>query len=70
VLPLALLLVVAAALVASGISPHDRLTWWLECIPVLIGAPLLIFTARRPLRVRIRTLLGRMEGRLTNSSIS
>lgn len=45
--PLALLAIVVAAFVTSGIAPHDRLTWWLECIPVLIGAPLLIFTARR-----------------------
>jgi putative membrane protein len=46
-LPLALLAIVVVAFVASAIAPNDRLTWWLECIPVLIGAPLLIFTARR-----------------------
>jgi putative membrane protein len=45
--PLALLALVAAALAVSAIAPTDRLTWWLEVIPVLIGAPLLIFTARR-----------------------
>lgn len=32
------------ALLASGISPHDRLTWFMEVLPVLIAAPLLIAT--------------------------
>jgi putative membrane protein len=45
-LPLTLLVFVAAALVVSGIHPHDRLTWWLEVLPVLIAAPLLIATSR------------------------
>ena len=41
--------VVAAGVVLlwSGIAPHDRITWWLEVSPVLIGAPLLLATARR-----------------------
>jgi putative membrane protein len=34
----------AAALIVSGISPNDRLTWWLEVAPVLIAAPLLLAT--------------------------
>ena len=41
---------VAAASVVllwSGIVPHDRATWWLEVAPVLVGAPLLLVTARR-----------------------
>jgi putative membrane protein len=46
-LPLTLLVLTAAALALSAISPNDRLTWWLEVVPVLIGAPLLIFTAQR-----------------------
>lgn len=46
-LPATLLLVVAVALVASGIRPYDRLTWLLEVLPVLIAAPLLIATRRR-----------------------
>jgi putative membrane protein len=46
-LPAALLAVVAVALVASGIRPHDRLTWLLEVLPVLIAAPLLVATHRR-----------------------
>lgn len=32
------------ALVASGISPYDRLTWFMEVLPVLIAAPILIAT--------------------------
>jgi putative membrane protein len=46
-LPLFLLLIVAVALVVSGIGPHDRLTWLLEVLPVLIAAPLLAATWRR-----------------------
>jgi putative membrane protein len=36
-----------AVLLWSGIAPHDRITWWLEVSPVLLGAPLLLATARR-----------------------
>jgi putative membrane protein len=46
-LPLSLLAAVAVALVVSGIQPHDRLTWWLEVLPVLVAAPLLVATYRR-----------------------
>jgi putative membrane protein len=45
-LPLVLLLVVVCGLVWSGIGPHDRLTWVLEVVPVLIAVPLLVWTAR------------------------
>ncbi len=39
-----------AALVASGISPHDRLTWLMEVLPVMIVLPVLWATrARFPL---------------------
>lgn len=41
------LAVAALALVASGIGPEDRLTWFLEVLPVLIAAPLLAATYRR-----------------------
>ena len=42
----------------SGIAPHDRITWWLEVSPVLIGAPLLLATARRfPLTPLLYVLL-------------
>jgi putative membrane protein len=42
-----LLAIVAAALVVSAIGPTDRLTWWLEVLPVLIAVPLLVLTVRR-----------------------
>jgi putative membrane protein len=45
-LPLVLLIVVVLGLVWSGIGPHDRLTWVLEVVPVLIVIPLLVWTAR------------------------
>lgn len=44
---LALLAVVTVALVISGIGPSDYMTWVLEVLPVLIVAPLLIFTRQR-----------------------
>jgi putative membrane protein len=31
----------------SAIGPHDRLTWWLEVAPVLIGVPLIVAVQRR-----------------------
>jgi len=56
--PLTLLVIVGTALVVSGIAPYDRTTWWLEIFPVLIAAPLLLFTARRfPLTTLTFTLL-------------
>jgi putative membrane protein len=39
--------VATAALIVSGIGPHDRVTWWLEVLPVLIAMPLLLATAAR-----------------------
>ena len=43
-----LLSVSGAGLLAwSGIQPHDRLTWLLEVLPVLIGGALLLATYRR-----------------------
>ena len=30
--------VFTAVLIWSGIAPHDRITWWLEVAPVLVGA--------------------------------
>lgn len=53
-----LLIIVGAALVVSGIAPYDRTTWWLEVVPVLIAAPVLVLTARRfPLTRLTYTLL-------------
>jgi len=49
-LRLALVTVVLAGLVLSGVRPYDRTTWWLEVAPVLAGLALLIPThARFPL---------------------
>jgi putative membrane protein len=45
--PAVLLGLVLAALVLSGIGPKDRVTWWLEVFPVLIGVPVLVLTHRR-----------------------
>lgn len=45
--PFVLLLLALFALVVSGIGPKDRATWILEVAPVLIGAPILVATARR-----------------------
>lgn len=45
--PLALLVLAVVALVVSGIGPKDRLTWLLEVAPVLIGAPILVASAKR-----------------------
>lgn len=42
-----LLVIVLAALVASGIAPYDRGVWWAEVMPVLIALPLLIASAHR-----------------------
>ena len=38
--------VVLTALVVSGLSPHDRLTWLMEVAPVLVAAPVLFWTRR------------------------
>lgn len=53
-----LVLVVGIALFLSGLAPHDRATWGLEVLPVLIAAPILVATARRfPLTRLTYTLL-------------
>ena len=44
---LVLLVGVTAALVVSGIKPHDALTWLLEVLPVLIAVPIMMATYRR-----------------------
>jgi len=45
--PLALLVILLVCLIISGIKPWDRLTWWLEIAPILMGVPILIYTYRR-----------------------
>lgn len=51
---------VLAALVASGIGPYERLTWFLETVPVMIGLAAIVWTHRRfpltPLLVRLLAL--------------
>jgi putative membrane protein len=55
---LALCLVWALALLASGIAPYDRLTWFMEVLPVLIAAPVLVATRRRlPLTALVYALI-------------
>ncbi len=44
--PDALLVGTLVILVMSGFDPADRLTWVLEVLPVMIGAPLLVATYR------------------------
>ena len=49
----------ALALIASGWSPYDRATWWMEVAPVLIALPILWLTARRfPLTTLALGLIG------------
>jgi putative membrane protein len=42
-----LLAVVLAVIIWSGVQPADRMTWWLEVVPALIGLIVLWFTRRR-----------------------
>jgi putative membrane protein len=55
--PLVLLALAGLVLIVSGIRPFDRVTWWLEVAPVLIGAPLLVATFSR---FRLSPLLYRL----------
>lgn len=55
---LAVCLVWAIALVASGIAPYDRLTWFMEVLPALIAAPVLMATrGRLPLTPLVYALI-------------
>ncbi|MDQ2979492.1 MAG: DUF2238 domain-containing protein, partial [Acidobacteriota bacterium] len=45
--PFVLLAAGAVLLVASGIHPRDRFTWFLEIAPILIAVPILVATRRR-----------------------
>jgi putative membrane protein len=57
-LGLALVALVLAVLVWSGIRPHDRFTWFMEVFPVLLGLPVLLATHRRfPLTPLLTVLL-------------
>ena len=44
---LAALAIAGGATALSAIGPHDRLTWWLEVSPVLIGGALVFATRHR-----------------------
>jgi len=56
--PVLLLFLALIAVGISGTGPNDRLTWLLEVGPVLVGAPILIFTYRRfPLTNLLYTFL-------------
>ena len=55
--PVLLLFAAIAGLIVSGIGPHDRLTWVLEVLPILIGFPILIATFTR---FRLTPLLYRL----------
>ena len=55
--PLVLLAVAGLVLIGSGVRPFDRVTWWLEVAPVLIGAPILVATFAR---FRLSPLLYRL----------
>jgi putative membrane protein len=55
--PLVLLALTGLVLVGSGIRPFDRVTWWLEVAPILIGAPILVATFSR---FRLSPLLYRL----------
>jgi putative membrane protein len=55
--PLVLLALAGLVLIVSGIRPFDRVTWWLEVAPVLIGAPVLVATFSR---FRLSPLLYRL----------
>ncbi|WP_295003055.1 DUF2238 domain-containing protein [uncultured Dechloromonas sp.] len=54
----ALAALVVAALLVSGIAPHDRPTWLMEVAPVIIALPLLILTRRSyPLTMLLAVLI-------------
>jgi len=58
-LHLVLLLVVVLVFLWSGWRPYDRLTWWLEVAPGIIGAAILIFTySRFRFTTLVYTLIG------------
>ncbi|MFM1852503.1 MAG: hypothetical protein RIS54_2187 [Verrucomicrobiota bacterium] len=44
--PLWFVLLLAPVVAWSWVSPHDRITWWLESVPALVGV-ILILTLRR-----------------------
>lgn len=56
--PTRLFIYVAAILLWSAVTPHDRFTWWLEVLPTLIYGVILIYTRRTfPLTHLLYTLI-------------
>ncbi len=55
--PLILLLAAAACVAVSAYHPYDVFTWWLEVLPILLAAPVLLLTHRR---FRLTTLVYRL----------
>jgi putative membrane protein len=56
--PLIWVLTFASVLVWSAISPADRLTWWMEVIPAMLGFVILFFTRKSfPLTPLLYTLI-------------
>ena len=43
---LGLLTLTGIALLISAYQPYDRLTWWMEALPVVVGMPLLVVSYR------------------------
>lgn len=57
-LPLALLALTAVVFTWSGIGPRDRFTWFMEVLPVILAAPVLVLTWKRfPLTPLVYVLL-------------
>ncbi len=46
-LPIGLAAALLPVLIWSWIAPHERLTWWMEALPILIAVPLLALTIQR-----------------------
>ena len=74
--PIVLLALWIGALIASGIHPTDRMTWFMEVAPVLIAIPLLIASRDRfpltPLLYRLIFLHGlilMLGGRYTYAQV-
>jgi len=42
-----LLFFITACLLYTGLSPYDRLTWFMEVLPVILALPVLILTRRK-----------------------
>jgi putative membrane protein len=54
----ALLLLTMGLLASTSINPYERSTWLMEVVPVLVAAPLLLFTYRRfPLTTLLYVLI-------------